>query len=160
MPSSSKPRHKRKVKTTGNRLLRTQPWKTQQVFRPLEAILDELETQGTLNVVDSGPQAGKPAFQIDGEVHWYVAAPAIRGLIETMEVHESRSGHKLPLDPLRELAGKLERDEEIDSHDTRAVRAAMHALIQVSHSFDRNYAADLVTVTRTNIELERIGREA
>lgn len=77
-----------------------------------------------------------------------------------MEIHEQRSGHKLPLDPLRELAGKLERDEEIDSHDTRAVRAAMNALIKVSHSFDRNYAADLVTVTRTNIELERIQREA
>lgn len=156
MPSSKKPRHKRKVKTSGNQSLRTQPWKTAAVFRPLEQILNELETEGTLTVPVRGEHAGKPVFQVDGEPHWYVAAPAIRGLIETMEVHELRSGRKLPLDPLRLLAKKFEVDMPVFPEDTKAARASMAALIQESHSFPRDYAVDLVQVTQTSIAFEHL----
>lgn len=161
MPSSKKPRHKRNPsKITGRRTLRTKPWKTHAVFRPLEAILDELETEGTLTVVATGKHAGKPVFMIPGEHDWHVAAPALRGLIETLEIHEKRSGRALPLEPLRVLATKFEVDMPIFSSDTKAARAAMAALIQESHSFDLEYADDLVPVTRTAIELEKLKRAA
>lgn len=160
MPASKKPRHKRRVKTTGRQSLRTQPWKTAAVFRPLEAILDELETEGTLTVPVHGEHAGKPVFQVDGEPHWYVAAPALRGLIETMEIHEQRSGRSLPLDPLRRLARKFEVDMPIFPEDTKAARAAMAALVQESHTFPRDYARDLVQVTQTAIAFEHLKEAA
>lgn len=160
MPASKKPRHKRKIKTTGKRTLRTQPWKTQAVFRPLEAILDELESDGTLTVPVDGKHAGKPVFQVDGDSTWYVAAPAIRGLIETMELHEKRSGRKLPLEPLRRLATKFEVDMPIFATDTQAARATMVALLEESHNFPRDYAADLVQVAQMIIAFDNMQEAA
>ncbi|HEY0843785.1 MAG TPA: hypothetical protein VGE12_00350 [Noviherbaspirillum sp.] len=161
MPASKKPRHKHNPKkTTGKRTLRTQPWKTAAVYRPLEAILDELETEGTLTVTVRGPHAGKPVFQIDGDPTWHVAAPALRGVIETMEIHEQRTGRKLPLEPLRRLATKFEVDMPIFPEDTKAARAAMDALIQESHTFPRDYAADLVQVTQTAVAFEKLKEAA
>lgn len=160
MPTSKKPRHKRKVKTTGKRTLRTLPWKTHSVFRPLEAILDQLECEGTLTVVASGQHAGKPVFQMLGESTWHVAAPALRGLIETLEIHEQRCGRQLPLEPLRRLATKFEVDMPIFDSDTKAVREAMAVLIQESNNMDADYADDLVRVTKTAIEFDRLKEAA
>lgn len=161
MPSSSKPRHKRNFKKiTGNRSLRTKPWKTAAVFAPLEAIIDQLENEGTLTRLVGGEHAGKPVFQVPGDTTWHVAAPALHGLIETLEIHEQRSGRKLPLDPLRLLAKKFEVCMPIFDNETKAVRDAMAVLIQESNSLDCNYADDLVQVTRTSIELDRIKQEA
>lgn len=160
MPASKKPRHKRKVKTTGKRTLRTQPWKTFGVFSPLEAILDELETDGTLTVPVAGKHAGEPVFQIPGDPTWYVAAPAIRGIIEAMEIHEKRAGKQLPLEPLRILATKFEVDMPVFSTDTAAVRASMAVLIEESHSFPREYAQDLVKVTQTMIAFDNLKEAA
>lgn len=157
MPSSSKPRHKRNLKKiTGRRSLRTKPWKTASVFAPLEAIIDQLESEGTLTVVAKGEHAGKPVFQMPGEIHWHVAAPALRGLIETLEIHEKRSGRTLPLEPLRKLATKFEIDMPIFEADTQAVRAAMAVLIEVSNGMDCDYADSLVQVTRTSIAFEKL----
>ncbi|KRB73471.1 hypothetical protein [Noviherbaspirillum sp. Root189] len=156
MPSSSKPRHKRRIKTTGNRSLRTLPWQTHAVFRPLEAILDELETHGTLTVVAKGTQAGMPVFQPTGDNEWYAAAPALRGLIEMFELHEGRTGKALPLEPLRLLAKKMEVDMPIFSDDTKAIRACMPALVAELHTFPKDYAKELVQVTQTAVEFERL----
>ncbi|KIF80796.1 hypothetical protein [Noviherbaspirillum autotrophicum] len=160
MPASKKPRHKRKVKTTGKRTLRTQPWKTHAVFRPLEAILDQLENEGTLVVVARGKQAGLPVFRVDGENTWYAVGPALRGLIETFELHEQRSGRVMPLEPLRRLVTKLDVDMPIFEEDTKAVRASMAVLIEESHNLPRDYAADLVQVTQTAIEFDRLKEAA
>jgi hypothetical protein len=160
MPTSKKPRHQRKKKTTGNQSLRTMPWRTHAVFRPLEAILDELETEGTLTVVARGQQAGMPVFKLDDEDTWYSAAAAIRGVIETFELHEQRTGRAMPLDPLRRLVAKFDADMPIFAADTKAVRTTMAALIQESHNLLRNYAADLVQVTQTSMEFERLQRAA
>lgn len=158
MATSKKPRHPRKKKSDRHATLRTQPWKVRELFRHLELILDELETEGTLTILASGEHAGKPAFQEDGK--WYVAAPALRGFIHGMEVHELRSGRTLPLDPLRALVAKFEHGSEIDSDDTQAVRATIGPLTKESYRFTRDYAHALLQSTQTTVELERIQKES
>lgn len=157
MATNKKPRHPRKKKSDRHATLRTQPWKVQGLFRQLEIILDELENEGTLTILASGEHAGKAAFQENGE--WYVAAPALRGLIHALEVHEQRSGRTLPLDPLRTLAAKIENDSEINFDDTRALRASILPLTRESHRFTRDYAHSLLQSTQGTVELERIKKE-
>lgn len=160
MPSSKKPRHKHKMKFTGRQKLLTQPWKTQAVFEPLEAILDQLETEGTLTVVAHGCQAGLPVFQVSTESTWYAAAPALRGVIEAFEIHEQRTGRAMPLTPLRRLAMKFEVNMPIFDSETKAARAAMEALRCESHLLPSDYAADLVQVTQIAAEIDRIKEAA
>lgn len=156
MPGSKKPRHKRKVKTNGQRTLLTQPWKTAATFRPLEAILDQLENEGTLTVVAKGCQAGLPVFRDEGEGIWYAAAPALRGFIETFEIHEGRTGRPMPLEPLRQLATKIEVDMPIFESDTAAVRAALEVLRKEAHRLPGTYVDELVQVTQIASEFENL----
>lgn len=68
------------------------------VFSPLEAIIQQLETDGTLTT----SARGTPMFQgSDGT--WYCTATAIQGVIDHCEMWCIRHGRELPLDSLREF---------------------------------------------------------
>lgn len=55
MAASKKPRKPhRKCWNAGGVLLKSEPWKVRAVFGPLEAILDQLEQHGTVDIAGNG----------------------------------------------------------------------------------------------------------
>ena len=75
------------------------------VFRPLEAILDQIEHDGTINA----SRRGVPMFKA-GDGIWYASGPAIEGIITHLEMYCTRHKKTLPLDALRELRIALDYD--------------------------------------------------
>ena len=156
MPSSKKPRKKMRVRDSDTRTLRTQPWKTFAVFKPLEDILNQLEDLGTVDVIASGAQANTPIFKNGCDNEWYETAPALQGVIEFFEIHAQRTGREINLDPLRKLAKKLEVHMPIFAADTAAAREVLNAMHAESNHMSPSYASDIVTTTQTAIEFERL----
>jgi len=94
----SKPR-KRRVKAYVRRAVRTPMIVgAQLVIGPLEAIIDQIARDGTVNA----DAKGVPIFQ-DGDGTWYETAPALEGVIWHLEMHATRHKLALPIQPLREL---------------------------------------------------------
>lgn len=159
MPRSSKPRHKRKNKCTGNPRMATQPWRSQSVFTPLERILDQLEQEGTVDVSAAHKMAGMPIYkETDGK--WYSTVHAMQGVIEFFEIHASRKGLFLPLQPLILLAKKLEVDMPIFPKDTQDVRAALVILRRTANRMTADEAHELVNDIRISVEMDKIRGEA
>ncbi len=96
MAGNKKPRKKYQPRWNGGNVkLKTEPWKVAAVFGPLENILDELESDGT---VSSMPD-GTPIFQDTNDGCWYPMAPALMGVVDAYEIHEKRTGRSMVSGP-------------------------------------------------------------
>ncbi|WAL81498.1 hypothetical protein OYT13_16800 [Pandoraea sp. XJJ-1] len=136
-------------------LLRAEPWKVAAVFGPLEQILDELEGEGTVSAMPNGT----PIFQDTNDGCWYEMVPALAGFVDAYEIHESRCGRAMPLEPLRLLARKLEVSMPLFDTDTVPARAALAVLKAETMNMRADYARDLVQTVRIQVEMEQV-REA
>lgn len=101
------------------------------VFGPLEAIVDQIEADGTLNC---SPR-GRPIFRDFKDGHWYDTAAALEGVIAHLEMYETRHGVTLPLDALRRDLPALQRvlalsdaGDVLDLYRQTQVKFAMEAL--------------------------------
>ncbi|AHB08507.1 hypothetical protein U875_14155 [Pandoraea pnomenusa 3kgm] len=135
--------------------LRAELWKVAAVFGPLEQILDELEGEGTV----SATLNGTPIFQDTNDGCWYEMVPALTGFIDAYEIHESRCGRAMPLEPLRLLARKLDVGMPLFDTDTVPARAALATLKAETMNMRADYARDLVQTVRIQVEQEQ-AREA
>lgn len=136
----------------GQRLLKTQPWKIAAVFNPLEAILDQLETDGTIDVTVSG----KPIFKDTGDGTWYETPIAIMGVVDAYKMHQDRVGIDLGLDPLRQLANKLEYDMPIFQADTQACRACLKRMKAITLNMTADYARQMIVDFQIKEEFEKL----
>ena len=121
------------------RKLRTMPWKVASVFGPMEAIIDQLENDGTIDVVDSGAAVFRDIE--DGGL--YDTCAAFGGVIDAYAIHEIRSGQKLELSPLRQLVRKLQYGTPIFESDTRDVRACLARMKAATVQMTEAYADQL-----------------
>jgi hypothetical protein len=154
MPGSKKPRHKAyRPKLVGENIkLKMQPWKVRAVFQPLEAILDQLEQQGTVDATPAGVAIFRDA--VDG--HWYESCEAITGVAEAYEIHEIKTGRQLNLVPLRQLANKLKYSMPIFSADTEACRACLSRMRAETIEMTAGYARDLIKDFQIKEQLEKV----
>ncbi|WP_454751670.1 hypothetical protein [Cupriavidus necator] len=157
MPRSKSPRKKHRQKSNGGNVkLRCQGWKVDAVFSPLEAILRQIEWDGT---VTTNAQ-GMPIFRDNNDGCWYATAPAIGGIIDAYQTHQLRSGREMPLDSLRQLANKLEYSSPLTEDDCAAVKRDVATLRRETMAMTIDYAASLVRTTQIKIELEQQERSA
>jgi hypothetical protein len=145
-------RNKRYVKRpAGARTLRTQPWKLNNVFQPLEDILNQMQATGFSDV----DQRGMPIFKSAKDSCWYTSAEAIHGVADAYEIHVARSGHVLPIEALRRVANKLHYDSILFEDEVNAMRAALVVLRTETMAMTENYAHDLLQGVKIKVEIER-----
>lgn len=148
---ASKRKKQYRPRPVGGVKLSTQPWRVVAVFGPLEAILQQIEQDGTVTT----DKQGMPIFRDNNDGCWYATTPAIEGIIDAYQTHEHRSGRPMPLDSLRRLASKLEYASPLTLGDCAAVKRDLTVLRRETMSMTLDYAASLVRTTQIKIELER-----
>lgn len=155
MAANKKPRKAyRPSWNAGGVKLRTEPWKVEAVFSPLEQILAVIERDGTVTT----NAAGVPIFQDTNDGCWYETAPAVEGIVCAYEIHSKRSGRAMPLEPLQRLVRKLRYAMPVQQSDVEAARAALAVLRRETMGMRADYARDLVRTTQVRIEMD--AREA
>lgn len=152
--ASQKKRNKRYIPKLPDTIkLKMQPWKVRAVMAPLESILDQLENEGTIDVAGSDVAVFKDLT--DG--HWYDSAAALMGVVEAYEIHEIRSGRQLNMEPMRQLAKKLEYGMPIFDSDTKSVRECLARMKAETLEMTAGYARDLIKDFQIKEELEKVG---
>lgn len=151
MAGTKKPRKAYRQKYQGDHIkLRHQLWKVHAVFSPLEAILDQLEQHGTIDETTSG----QAVFQShDGE--WFDTAAAILGTVEAYEIHETRTGRPLDLQPLHQFANKLQYGMPVFDSDTKAARECLARMKAETLEMTAGYARDLINDFQIKEGLQR-----
>lgn len=143
---------KYRPKPPGEQLLKTQLWKVAAVFNPLEAILDQLETHGTIDVT----RDGKPIFKDATEGEWYETPIAIMGVVDAYQMHQEKRDIDLQMDPLRTLAKKLEYDMPIFETDTKACRECLSRMKKETLTMTSAYARQMIVDFQIKEELMKV----
>ena len=138
------------------RKLRTMPWKVASVFGPMEAIIDQLEQDGTVDAIASGT----PVFRDFEDVGLYDTCAAFGGVIDAYAIHEIRSGQPLDLSALRQLVSKLKYGTPIFESDTQAVRACLARMKAVTVQMTEAYADRLYRDYAIKNEIEKAAATA
>lgn len=158
MPGNSKKSRKpyRPQNRAGGVKLRAMPWRAAAIFGPLEAILSQIETSGTVTT----DAQGMPIFKDQNDGDWYATVPALEGVIDAFAAHQVRSGRVMPLDILRRFAKKLEYASPIALAECAEVRRDLATLRAETLAMTQDYAASLVRTTQIRIELDNRERVA
>ena len=120
------------------------------VLGPLEAVVDRLEIDGTVdvdgrgNLVIQDPQAGE----------WYDAAGGIEGLIWHLDMHRTRYGVVLPLDGVRELHIAFKSCAPVQASTIRKRRAAIPVLQRAMALVNKDHQIDLLRQTQMKAAME------
>lgn len=128
----------------------TIPWNIDQVWRPLEQIMDRMQIDGTVETAQ-----GRPILYDAGTGGWYEIAPAIEGLIDFHRIAGSRHGWQIDLRPLEKLAAKLQHGTPIFEPDLQAVRTLAAQLKRHVGRLTLREAKDILTTVRIQIEMEK-----
>lgn len=151
MAANKKPRKPYRPRwNTGGVKLRTEPWRVEAVFSPLETILAMIERDGTVTSTISGV----PIFQDTNDGCWYETTPSVEGIICAYEIHANRSGRAMPLEPLQRLVQKLRYAMPLQQSDVDAARATLAVLRRETMDMRVEYARDLVRTTQVRIEMD------
>lgn len=137
---------------SGGVKLMAQPWKLKAVFGPLEAILDQLEQDGTVDAAGNGA----PVFKDEVDGHWYCTVSALNGVIDAYEIHERRYNRNLNLEPLRQLSNKLKYGMPIFESDTKACRAALQRMRVETMQMTADYARQMIKDFQIKEALEKV----
>ncbi|MGS1115979.1 hypothetical protein [Castellaniella sp. UC4442_H9] len=120
------------------------------VLSPVEAILDQIERDGTV-CVDG---RGMPIFKASPENEWFAMVPALLGVVDMFSMWATRHEKAFDLSALQRLAHKLEYSMPVTDTDTRAVRALLPSMQRVACTLSHDEADNLILQTRIKDELE------
>ncbi|CAB3905766.1 hypothetical protein LMG2828_04741 [Achromobacter piechaudii] len=124
--------------------------KTQQTLAPLEAIIDQIERDGTVTV----DPRGVPVFHCVADGEWYASAPAIAGMADFFDMWATRHGHPFKAVALRQLAARLEASMPIDGPLMAALHREIPALRRIGAGLTQDDASDLLRQTQIRAELD------
>ncbi|WP_286936173.1 hypothetical protein [Achromobacter sp. UBA4530] len=124
--------------------------KTQQTLAPLEAIIDQMERDGTVTV----DPRGVPVFHCVSDGEWYASAPAIAGMADFFDMWATRHGREFKATALRQLAKRLDVGMPIDGPLMAALHAEIPALRRIGAGLTQADASDLLRQTQILAEME------
>lgn len=124
--------------------------KTQQTLAPLEAIIDQIQRDGTVTV----DARGVPIFHCVADGEWYASAPAILGMADFFDMWATRHGSQFKATALRQLAKRLEVGMPVDAPLLAALHAEIPALRRIGAGLTQADASDLLRQTQIKAELE------
>jgi len=128
---------------------------TSYALDPVLDIIDQLE-HGDGHVHTDAK--GVPIFKPRWDQGWFAMVPALQGIVEMFEAWGVRHDRNVPLDPVRQLARRLELDMPITALETQAVRRVLPALRRIGATMSRTEADYLIRNTQIKELLE--GRAA
>lgn len=122
------------------------------VFSPLQAIIDQLDSDGTLTC---SPR-GVPMFHDFTDGHWYDTAAALAGVIEHLEMYETRHNVKLPISSMADFHRRISNSMPIDSPLMDRLRRDVPALQRVMAVSDRADIIGLYQQCQIKNEMEKV----
>lgn len=126
------------------------------VFGPLEAILDQLEHDGTLTC----SVRGRPMFRDLTDGNWYDTAAALAGVIDHLEMYEIRHKVTLPVEGLRQFHRFVDHGMNIPGSLLDQLRRDLPALQRVMALSNPDDIVDLYRQVQIKIEMEAIHGES
>ncbi|WP_029953836.1 hypothetical protein [Achromobacter sp. DH1f] len=124
--------------------------KAQQTLAPLEAIIDQIERDGTITT----DARGTPIFHCVADGEWYASAPAISGMADFFDMWATRHGSPFKAAALRQLANRLDVGMPIDGPLMAALQAEIPALRRIGAGLTQADASDLLRQTQILAELD------
>lgn len=124
--------------------------KTQQTLAPLEAIIDQIQRDGTVTI----DARGVPIFYCVADGEWYASAPAISGMADFFDMWATRHGSPFEATALRQLANRLDVGMPIDAPLMAALNREIPNLRRIGASLDQADASDLLRQTQIKAEME------
>ncbi|WP_143218651.1 hypothetical protein [Achromobacter xylosoxidans] len=124
--------------------------KTQQTLAPLEAIIDQIQREGTVTI----DTRGVPVFYCVADGEWYASAPAIAGMADFFDMWAVRHGRAFKATALRQLAKRLEVGMPVDAPLMAALHAEIPALRRIGAGLTQDDASDLLRQTQILAEME------
>lgn len=122
------------------------------VFGPIQAIIDQLDIDGTLTCSPKG----RPMFKEPEYGMWCDTAEALNGMIRHLEMYEVRHGLKLPLDSLRQFQRFVDHVMNIPESLMTALKRDLPVLQRVMALGDPEDILDIFRQTQIKNELEKI----
>jgi hypothetical protein len=151
MAGNRKPRKPYNPQSRAGRVkLRAQPWKIHAVFEPVEAILDEIEQSGTVNVTEDGT----PIFSELAHNDIYEFVPSLCGLVDAFDLHAERNSLPIATNALKTVCVKLDKGQMLDQFDLAGARRDIAALKVQSGDMEADYAYRLIRDIQIKFELE------
>lgn len=121
-------------------------------FEPLQAIIDQIEQDGTLTC----DARGTPIFRDSTDGNWWETAPALAGIIDYLQMYETRHGVDLPIKPLWDLHQRIRYCMPVDEPLLARLRRDLPALQRVIATGNPDDTADLFRQVQIKIEMERV----
>lgn len=120
--------------------------KAQYTLEPLEAVIDQIERNGTVDV----DRRGTPVFFCNTDGGWYESAPAIDGMADFFDMWAIRHGRQFDVTALRQLAARLAAGMPLDGPLVASLHALVPRLRRVASTLDHREAQDLLRGTQIN----------
>ena len=137
----------------GHEINRTRMHKT---FAPIEAMLDEIQATGE---VDVGPD-NKPIIKPKGEYEYYPVVEAFRSMAETFELIAEDRKLTVQTEGIRRIANKWDYGMMIDQSDLDAARACLQWMRLMIAPLTPEQFGEYSLIVSARAELARIDQEA
>lgn len=154
MAVNKKPRKRYSARPRSEPKMSAQPLKVAHIMQPFDEVIYELETRGTVSVVN-----GEAAF-IDmfyGDV--YKMVPAALGFLQIFEIYERRYDANLEMGPLKQFISRLHYGTPITQIELDSAKAALDRIRKAIRSMTYSEMLDLVDAGLIKQNIERLERE-
>lgn len=145
MARSAKPRKKYRPKPEGDARMRTRPEVVRKVFQPFDELLDQIETHGTIDVIQ-----GRAVYQ-DIEGDWYDLVAAGDGFCEAFRMKKDR--YDYDVEPLQQLINRIKYGAPLTPKETTAARIALDKIRRAVLGMKVSEAKGLVRDAQIKFEL-------
>ena len=122
-----------------------------EVFSPIYAVIDEMETEGTVSADNKGR-----AIYIDSDGNLVDLADALHGLASAYQIFERRNGVDLKTDAVTRLAVRLDYSTAITPIETREARIALDLMRQSTMNMKTGEAIALLKDFQIKEALEKV----
>lgn len=121
------------------------------VVSPIEAIFDQINTDGTVNV----DKFGTPQFLATDGI-WYATAPALEGLVYHLEMLSARRNIELPIEPVRQLRIAMEYSVPVTDTLLDKLKQALPVIRHTLSFADPDEQIDILRSAQIKYEFERL----
>lgn len=121
------------------------------VVSPIEAIFDQISSDGTVNV----DGRGIPQFRATDGI-WYATAPALEGLVYHLEMLCARRSIELPIEPIKQLRIAMEYSVPVTRSLLDKLKAALPVIRQTLSFADPDEQIDILRSAQIKYEFERL----
>ena len=149
--AGGKRRNKKYVPKRFSPKLSSSPVLVSYIMGPIDDMIEELESRGTLTVNDRGEAVFSDIFY--GET--YRLVPAALGFLDVFSIIEKRKGVDLRLEPVRQLVNRLHYMAPITPRELEAARQGVERMRAALRTLSVAEADDIVVTTLIKQENEK-----